>query len=113
MTPPTPSATEYPIPVKDFDAAHPSTLIVCEKCGALGEVDPDNLRCEGYYACPRDCGGSATYKYEIAPQCGNCGTLGWFEPHVHGGYCSRVCKLQGEYALELLSQKAAEKAASS
>lgn len=61
---------------------------------------------EGYYECPKECGGMATYVYyEADHKCPNCKKLGNFPDSVQP-CCSRVCKLQTEYAAELAAMRA-------
>ena len=92
--------TEYPIPVERYRGDQALTVI-CETCCAETVVDSDNVLSDGFYGCPADCGGLATFKYAEADRCPNCKKLGWFPEALSHHCCSRVCVLQWEYALSL------------
>lgn len=94
------SQPEYPILVREWKG-NQSMQIVCESCGAEAFLTGDTIRNEGFYNCPKDCGGSATYKYEQADECPGCKKLGFFHRGALDGCCSRACKLQRDYAKDL------------
>lgn len=100
--------TEYPILVERFEDSQ-SLTVACEKCGASALTDPDERgwNFEGFFECPKNCGGMTTWKYEEADhKCGGCGKLGFFADAL-GNCCSRPCQLQAEYARELEARKGA------
>lgn len=95
---------DYPILVEDWSGDQAVT-IVCLRCYAEAVMDPDDLMNEGLYNCPRNCGGMAIMKYELAMACKNCGTLDFNMPV--DGCCSRRCALQVGYAATLQARSAA------
>lgn len=103
------AVTEYPILVRRFAGQQPM-VIICEACEAEMVLLPDDLLNEGYYACPDGCPGGATYKYEQGDSCRGCKRLGFWSNQ--GGCCSRVCKLQVEYAEQLRLERNQASAAS-
>ena len=94
----------YPILVEKLTPEQ-ALRIVCQRCGAEEEIGEDEILNDAVYACPKNCGGAAIYKYEWADKCPGCGKLGFYEK-VLDGCCSRVCQLQAEYAKELAARKA-------
>lgn len=94
---------EYPIPVRQYDGDQ-ALAVICEKCGDewqaaedMSDTSPDCIwcsQCESW---------GAVFKYAEGDVCGNCGRLGWLFDiwSDHRSWCSRACKLQGEYAATL------------
>lgn len=94
---------KYPILVRRFTSDQ-SLTIVCVVCEAEAVISQDDILNDGWYACPAGCDGIAVFKYEEADTCPSCGKLGFFEA-VLDGCCSRVCKLQHEYAQRLAAER--------
>jgi hypothetical protein len=89
----------YPILIEHYTGKQ-SMTIVCKDCHTERVLSPDDLSNEGIYHCAACDAWNATYKYEEADKCPNCGTLGFYEA-VLDYCCSRVCQLQTEYARDL------------
>lgn len=94
--------SRYPILVQRFKGEE-SLVIVCERCGAEGQANPDELENDGVYGCPRGCGALAVYKYDEGDKCRGCQKLGYWQGW--GGCCSRRCQLQVEYAEQLRRER--------
>lgn len=95
----------YPILVEHLKGAQALRIVCYEGCAWEATITPEEIRNEQNYGCPQ-CRGNAGYKYEEADhKCPNCGKLGFF-PDACKPCCSRVCKLQTEWALELKARRA-------
>lgn len=91
-----------PILVKDY-AGDQAMTIRCTSCDAERVINGDELCSDDIYDCPDGCGYLAEHKYVIVDECKNCKRLGFWTGGAGAdgtgdGYCSRVCKLQDEFA---------------
>lgn len=100
------SSDRYPILVERM-APEQALVIVCELCHAETTITEDRINNEMNYDCPKECGGWATFKFEEADKCPNCGVLGFF-PSAYDRCCSRPCQLQLEYQADLASRRQSE-----
>lgn len=89
---------DYPIPIERYDL---NATIICESCLAQTQIDPTDFGNDGVYSCPKECGGTATFKYAEADACPNCGELGFYFSPALGRHCSRACMLQAEWKATL------------
>jgi len=91
----------HPIMVGDGMSARQAIALVCTHCEWEGQASADQCSLvEIESPCPRCNRSLLDWKYADAEKCNNCGALDWTMPIDHR-WCSRRCKLQGEYAAQI------------
>lgn len=96
--------SQFPIIVEKFDAVT-SLMLGCNGCGTKHLCEDPEMFMEASEAMPCPRCGSRDFgpAYDLGQRCGSCGRMSPGHPLVTGAdsnvpACSRVCKLQIEYA---------------